>query len=86
MTDEERVVLTTEEAFERLQVHHGSIHTFITPLPGGMVIGADWSVDDIRELIDEYGAELAGPDATAFGHGVVVIRPGRNPIFLETKK
>lgn len=59
------------------------VHTLVD---GGFgVIGAHWGLDDVTALIEEQGVERSGEAAQAMGHGLVVLRPGKGPLFLETK-
>lgn len=76
--------MTVEEAFELLQIEGDKIHTVVQGGPA--LIGADWTVDDVREVMSEYGVELAGPDATSMGHGLVTVREGNRPVFFATKE
>jgi hypothetical protein len=49
-----------------------------------MLIGAHWTVSDVRALMEQYGVEEAGPQATAMKHGLVVT-DNHGPLFIETK-
>ncbi|NIO68026.1 MAG: hypothetical protein GTN71_02935 [Anaerolineae bacterium] len=79
MSDDSRVPLSTDEAMSRLDICDGHVHTFVQG------IGADWKEFAVREAIEEFGAELAGPAAERMRHAVVIMRPGR-PVFLATKE
>ena len=59
------------------------VHTFAES--GFGLLGAHWSLDDLRTLFETYGVERAGDAATAMGHGLVVLRPSRGPLFIATK-
>ena len=59
------------------------VHVFIDG--PGMLIGADWSLKEVKRLIEaQDGAALSGPLATKLGHGLVVHEEGK-PRFLATK-
>jgi hypothetical protein len=92
--DDERIKLTFEEAIALLPDGE-EIHTVMQA--GPMLLGADWSRKSVYALIRKHGAELSGPDATANGHGLVVIREGEfvelpgirmpaAPVFIATRK
>lgn len=92
MTTSERVTLTVEEAVARLDVtpdyDNGSgpqdcVHTFRNS--SFMLIGAHWTVPDLRALMERYGVEEAGAQATAAHHGLVVI-DDHGPLFIATKR
>lgn len=78
----ERVKLSTEEAITMLP-KRDTIHTFRNPGPG-MLVGADWTRDEIIESVELYGAELSGEKATQMGHGML-IRDDHGYVFIETK-
>jgi hypothetical protein len=59
------------------------IHTYKNPSPG-MLLGADWRRKDIIELIQDWGCGLAGPGATAHGHGIVVYIDQDDTLFVKT--
>jgi hypothetical protein len=83
MSDEERVVLTVEQAVAMLP-DGDSIHTF---LDGVALIGADWSREEILEGFNTAESiELAGPTATSMGHGLVFLDNRGIWVFVETKK
>jgi hypothetical protein len=88
---EARVMLTVEQALERIEItpdyDNGSgpqdcVHTFRNS--SFMLIGAHWTVSDVRALMEQYGVEEAGPQATAMKHGLVVT-DNHGPLFIETK-
>lgn len=79
MTDE-REPLTLDEAVAMLP-DGDEIHTFRSS--PGMMLGADWPRDQIVAAMAECGVELAGPMATAMGHGLVVLDP--KPLFIATR-
>jgi len=79
--DEERVVLTIEQA-ENLIADGEYVHTFRQG--GFMLIGADWKREDILEALKIYPPELSGVSATSIGHGLVFIDKA-GPVFVETK-
>lgn len=56
------------------------IHAFYNP--GGALIGADWSRDDVQRAMERAEhIELAGESAKALGHGVAIIP--RNAKYLS---
>ena len=58
------------------------VHTFVESAFG--LLGAHWGVEDARLAFETLGVEEAGEDAKSMGHGLVVIRPGKGPVFFET--
>jgi len=82
MTDEsERVYLTYEQAIAML-VDGDSIHAFRNT--GNVLIGADWGRDDVLSVLRDGKPELAGVNATEFGHGIVAWDK-YGPVFFQTK-
>ena len=81
MNDEERVVLTPEQA-EAMLPDEPYIHTFRQA--GMVLIGADWSRKSILDAIQKHRCELAGPAATAMNHGLVIF--DGEMLFVETMK
>ena len=62
------------------------VHTFVD---GGIaLIGADWSLEELRQQAARYPMQMAGPGATRMHHGVVLVRPDKDggSVFLETKE
>lgn len=59
------------------------VHTFVMPAPGAL-LGAHWHLAEVRAIFEAHGVEEAGPVMTGLGHGLVVTRPDRGPIFFET--
>jgi hypothetical protein len=82
MSDDERVHLSYAQALDLL-TDDEMIHTFRAA--GPMSIGADWQRTDVLALIRKYGAELAGANATAMGHGLAVI-DDHGLLFIKTKE
>lgn len=60
------------------------IHTFRQG-GGNCLIGADWSREEILEMIDENQFELTGELATNMGHGMA-FQDEFGWIFVETKQ
>lgn len=82
MTDEVRVKLTYEDAEAMLaRQEDGSVHTFVQS--SGMLVGTDWTNDQITELLRTGSPELAGGMAAAMGHGIVALH-GTTPVFVAT--
>ncbi len=80
--DEERVILTKEEAIEMLPEGE-YIHTFRNS--SFVLIGADINRGDVIKAIQEYEVELSGSMATNMGHGMVLV-DNHGALFIETKK
>lgn len=81
--------LTLEEALALLNIRQEPdrevVHTFVD---GGLaLIGADWDLAELRREARQWPIKVAGPGATAMGHGVVIQRPDNEggSVFLETK-
>lgn len=61
------------------------VHTVVQA--GGIMIGAHWSVESLRDLMRDRGVQRAGAAARASGHGLVVVRPSpEGPLFIATKE
>lgn len=80
-----------EEAMSRLNVipdyddgngPRPCVHTLIQSTVG--LLGAHWGVEAARTVFETFGVEEAGEQARAMGHGLVVTRPSKGPIFFET--
>jgi hypothetical protein len=48
------------------------------------MIGADWPRDEVVKLLRTHKAELAGPMATASGHGIAVLDEEKR-LFIATR-
>lgn len=85
MTDTDRKFLTYDEAVARLP-DGDEIHTFTNPAVG-LLLGADWSREQILEAFKADGAEVeeSGPAATAAKHGIAMKHNGRF-VFVATKE
>lgn len=81
---DERVPLTVEQAMALLDVQEGRVHTFVNP-GAGVLVGADWTVEQARQCFEANGVELAGEEATAMRHGVAAFESGRRAVFFATK-
>jgi hypothetical protein len=82
-TDEERVLLTPEQAIAMLPDGE-RIHTFRNP--GGMLLGADWPREKLEQAIHAANTrELAGVLATGMGHGLCIEHDHR-PLYVATKR
>ena len=57
------------------------VHTFRSTAIA--LLGAHWSLEQIKASIERYGIEESGPQATTLKHGLVII-DDRGPVFLET--
>ena len=81
MSNEERTPLTFEQAVEMLP-DAAYIHTFRSnPMA---LIGCDWSLEEILKALKTGKPELAGEQATAMNHGLV-IHDSYGPLFIATK-
>lgn len=81
--ENERVMLSVEEV-DKLLEPGDQVHTF---KQGGMaLIGCDWGRDEILRAAGKYGAELAGAQAAAMKHGVVVYDGSGGPVFCATRR
>ncbi len=60
------------------------IHTFVSPT-GGLLVGADWSREDVLEAMKEFGVMKSGEGAESMNHGLVFFDGERN-VFIETVK
>ena len=85
--------VTWEEALERLEIEPDydpgggpcpCVHTFLDG--GTALLGAHWSLDDVKAAADDYGIEESGPSATAMHHGLVILTDNIGPLFLATKQ
>ena len=56
------------------------VHTFIQA--GPVLVGADWSGEDVIAAMRQYGVQNAGEQACRMGHTLVIIR-GSEPVFIE---
>ncbi len=79
----DRVPLTIEQALGMLVVVDGRVDTFILVGPGRAV--ADMAIEQARQLFEENGVELAGPEATGMGFGVTSRHPEFGWVFYATK-
>ena len=84
-------LVNVEEAIEMLEVipdydpgdgPKPCVHTFRGGSP--FLLGAHWSLDDVRAAFQKYGVERAGENAMALGHGLAIIDE-TGPVFFETK-
>ena len=58
------------------------VHTLVSSAVG--LLGAHWGLEEVCDLSRRNGAEEAGPDAASMGHGLVVWRDDKAPLFVET--
>ncbi len=82
MPDNEREFLDFEQAVAMLS-EDDRVHVYDNPAPG-VLVGADWSRDELLVLMRESACELAGENAASMGHGLVVW-DGKRALFVETK-
>lgn len=70
----------------RQDPHGEVVHTFVD---GGIaLLGADWTLAELRRQAKGHHMQMAGPGATAMHHGVVLVRRevDGGSVFLETKE
>lgn len=82
MSDQNRVHLSTDEAIKMLPKRK-SVHIFRQP--GNMLVGCDVGFIEVVDLIEKHGAELAGEQAAALGHGIAIL-DDTGWLFVETKR
>lgn len=83
MTDtaEKQDTLTKEQVYDLLP----TIHTFMNP--GGMLLGADWGLAAIVELIENAKRiSIGGEMCRGMGHGIAVEQQDGRFIWLECDK
>lgn len=84
MNSDTKRYLTYDEAVSLLP-YEDEIHTFIN---NGILIGADWSREDILDKLRKSTIELSGPTATAMGHGIAAYsvdgKSYKGLLFIET--
>jgi hypothetical protein len=77
---DKRELLTFEQAVAMLPDGEW-IHTF-SNAAGFVLVGADWSREDVIEAIRTKGAEKSGPMATGTNHGICLVG---ERLFIETR-
>jgi len=86
MSEEERVILTAEQAIAMLP-DGDNAHTF---LGNGFLVGADWKKQDVVDALKRsIRIELSGPLATSMGHKICFWDGPRDNgrwYFVETKE
>jgi hypothetical protein len=87
-SDEDRVDLSVEDALAALAVRTATDEDGTTQqvvhciMPAGpLLLGADWSLDRVRQLFEADGAEVAGQNALRMFHGVSVRDEGESKFF-----
>lgn len=78
---DEIVILTTKQAITMLP-EGDTVHTFRQV--GMMIVGADLPKENVVSAIEKYGCELAGEQATAMGHGMV-LKDDVGHLFIATR-
>ncbi len=82
MANEQRVYLSKSDALNLIG-KRDPVHVFLNP--NGMLVGADWSMEEIDKLLSEATLiEVGGNYCVSMGHPVVAIKEGR-PHFIEAK-
>lgn len=77
---DDRTELTVDQA-DAMLVPGDTVHAIRDAGPA--LIGGDWSRKQVLALIKKHGAELAGPQASAMNHAVVVV-DNAGPVWFET--
>jgi hypothetical protein len=77
---EKRYKLTKDEALAMLP-NKEYIHTFRSN--NIALVGADWTREEMLEMIEQYEFELTGKQATSMGHGMA-FKDELGWIFVET--
>lgn len=78
----DRIYITAEQAISALS-NDESIHTFRNPR--GMLIGADWSREELVKALQEAGPEsieIGGESCMKMDHGLILHSGG--PLFIES--
>lgn len=83
MDDEGRVFLTAEQA-EAMLADGDTVHTFRRA--DFFLIGADWQRQAVVEYLRSGRPELAGPGATATGHGLACTDADGSVVFFATRR
>jgi hypothetical protein len=81
--DDKQKYITHEEAIAMLP-DGDTIHTFKSPYPGVM-LGADWTRDEIIKCIKNLKPQLSGYHAASTNHALCV-KDGAGYLFIETRK
>lgn len=75
--------LTVEEALSVLP-NGETIHCFVS---NGILLGADWSREDVEKYIKESETrQIGGPMCRGMGHGLVVYSEGGGTKFFEAEE
>ena len=61
------------------------VHTILVG-KSGMKLGADWDLEDIKVEMAKCPPHRAGPQATAMGHGIVLMQAPCRSLFVATRK
>lgn len=77
------VLLTYDEAVALLP-EGGTVHTLLDT-GTGCLVGADWSREQVLDLLRAGRREVTGPAAQAMDHGLAAFRDGA-PVFIETAR
>ena len=86
MTEKPKSKITPEQLLGISDIQDGQVHTFRNP-NGGMLVGADWSIDSLKKAITEtptcYTIEFTGEQARAMSHGAA-FKDQYGYVFVET--
>jgi hypothetical protein len=92
MDDRSEYRISKEDALKRLDINPDydqgdgpQPHVHTIRQGGPMLVGANWTMDQVEKAIDKYGIEEAGEEAEGMGHGLVLIDDA-GPVFFATKK
>ena len=78
----EKNLLTADEAKSMVNCNLGYVHTFTNR--NGVVIGAEWTLIAVHNLIEAGVCKRSGDVASSMGHGLAVFLDNRW-IFVATK-
>jgi hypothetical protein len=83
----DRKKLSVDEALSVLNIRKDGDESFVHSFRGGgmIVIGRDWSLEDVKICIEGFNIEVAGEVARGMGHGLVSI-DDHGAVFFETDK
>lgn len=80
-----KIYITPEQLLQIANIQDDQVHTFRNP--GGMLVGADWSIESLKKAINEtpvrFTIEFTGEQAKAMKHGAA-FRDHHGYVFVET--
>jgi hypothetical protein len=82
MSDDDKVLLTTEQAIDALDVQDGQVHVFMNP-SAGVLIGADWSLASITKATESaLSRQVGGEACLRMKHGLVLEKGAGDYLFV----